>query len=131
MTRISWSVLPLAALLTAAASVLQQPALAQTPRTLDIGGPPRDTVWRRCATDSLVTAALAAFNSPAAVRFPGGGSSPLGITIGGDVAIYKGNFAVNGTIQGRIVALNANVRVFRTGVITGSITVIGGTLTID
>ncbi len=132
MTRTYWSTMPLVALLVAAAPVLRQPAAAQTPRTLDIGGPPRDTVLRRCATDSLVTAALAAFNSPAAVHFPGGGSSPAAITIGGDVAVYRGNFAVNGTIQGNVVALNANVRVFRTGVIRGSITVLGGgTLTID
>lgn len=127
MTRASWSMIPLAALLVLAVSV----AAAQTPRPLDIGGPPRDTVVRRCTTDSLVTAALAAFNSPAAVHFFGGGSSPAGIPIGGDVAVYRGNFAVNGTIQGSVTALDANVRVFRTGVITGTITVLGGTLTID
>ncbi|MES1259510.1 MAG: hypothetical protein ABUL71_02865 [Gemmatimonadota bacterium] len=133
MTRISWLALPIAASLMSATPLLRQGhAAAQTPRTLDIGGPPTDSTAARCATDSIVTAALAFFNSPAAVRvFGGDGSVGAGRTISGNYAVFNGSLLVDGTVEGNVVVLNGALRIRSSGIVRGAIIVLGGRFTVD
>lgn len=131
MTRMGWSATSIAALLVAATPMWPNAAAAAQVRTLDVGGPPGDTTARACLTDSIVTAALAAFNNPAAVHVFGDVQILAGITNTGGYSIYQGKFKLDGTVQGNVVVLNGDARVTRTGVVTGTITVIGGRLFLD
>lgn len=132
MMRMSWSAAPIAVLLITMTPVLPNTTAAgQTARTLEIGGPPGDSTARACLADSIVTAALAAFNSPAGVRIFGGGQIPAGITISGGYSVFQGQLKLDGTVQGNVVVLNGDARVTRTGVVTGTITVLGGRLVLD
>ena len=132
MMRMSWSVAPIAVLLVTMTPVLPNTtAAAQAGRTLDIGGPSGDSTARACLPDSIVTAALAAFNSPTAVRAFGGGQIPAGATISGNYSVFQGQLKLDGTVQGNVVVLNGDARVTHTGVVTGTITVLGGRLVLD
>ncbi len=106
MMRMPWSALTLAAALASVAPALRiadAAAQVQPPRTLDIGGPPGDSLLHGCP-DSIVTAALAVFNSPAAVRSFGdlvlGAGQSYGTT-----AVFHGNLRINGTVQGDVVVI--------------------------
>jgi hypothetical protein len=132
MMRIAWPAAPIAAVLVAMTPVLPNAsAAAQTARTLDIGVPPGDSTARACLADSIVDAALAAFNSPAAARVFGGGQIPAGIVIRGSYNVFEGVLKLDGTVQGDVVVLNGSARVTRTGVVSGTITVLGGRLVLD
>jgi hypothetical protein len=127
-------VVPIAILLAAAAVALPTGAAAAqgTPvRTLDIGGVPGDTTARACLSDSMLTAALAAFNSPTTMHAFDGGGIPASVTIGGGYSMYQGQLLLAGTVQGAVVVLNGDVRVTATGRVTGTITVLGGRLFLD
>jgi hypothetical protein len=100
-------------------------------RTLDVGGPPNDTTARACLSDSIVTAALAAFNNPTAVHVFGDVQILAGIVNTGGYSVYQGKFKLDGTVAGNVVVLNGDARVTRTGVVAGTITVIGGRLFLD
>lgn len=105
-------------------------AAAQTPRPLSIGGLTTDTVVRQCTTDSIVTAALAIVNNPAAtIRLFGGAT--INAPINGSLGVYHGNVRVDNTVHGDVVVLNGELRVVRGGVVTGRIMVLGGHLSID
>lgn len=131
MIRITWSAAPIAALLSVLAPALPSgTAGAQTVRTLDIGGAPGDTTARACLTDSLISAALTEFNNPAAIRIFGG-QQTIPSTIGSSYNLYQGQLKLDGTVQGNVLVLNGGARVTRTGVVTGRITVIGGSLFVD
>jgi len=121
-----------AALLIAMAPVLvQSDAAAQNPvRTLDIGGPPHDSIGRHCYSDSVLTAALAGFNSPTAVNVFGGNARiPAADTIRAAYAVSGGSVRVDGAVLGPIIVFNGEVRVSSTGVVTGDVIVLGGHLT--
>ena len=120
-----------ASLLVAAPTLVRSDAAAQNPvRTLDIGGPPRDSVARRCVPDSILTAALAAFNSPTAVNaFGGNGRIPALDTIRASYAVAGGSLRVDGTVLGQVIVFNGDVRVSSTGSVSGDVIVIGGHLT--
>ncbi len=133
MTRGWCLTVPIAALLVAAAAVLPSSnaaAQGNPVRTLDLGGS-GDTTVKACLSDSMLTAALAAFNSPTAVHAFDGGGIPAGVTIGGGYSVYQGQFLLAGTVQGNVVVLNGDVRVTTTGRVTGTITVLGGRLFLD
>jgi hypothetical protein len=107
-------------------------ALAQNPRTLDIGGPPGDSTTHRCYTDSTLTAALLAFNGHAAVHVFGGTSViQPGDTIQGSYGVFAGSLRVDGAIRGSLIVFNGDVRLTATGTVSGDVTVLGGQLTID
>ena len=126
--------LALAIITTVAGAVpmLRQDAAAQTPRAINIGGPPGDTAARQCATEAIVTAALAAFNSPAAVHvWSGTASIDAGSVTRGNFVVFRSSLSVEGTVAGDVIVLNGDMRVRSTGTVTGKITVLGGRLTID
>ena len=123
---------PCAVLLIATAPALvQSDAAAQNPvRTLDIGGPPRDSAARRCYSDSVLTAALAGFNSPTAVNaFGGNVRIPPADTIRATYAVSGGSVRVDGTVLGQVIVFNGDVRVSATGTVSGDVIVLGGHLT--
>ena len=127
-----WSVLAGAGLFIATATALVHgDAAAQNPvRTLDIGGPPRDSSAKRCYTDSVLTAALAGFNSPTAVNaFGGNVRIPPLDTIHATYAIAGGSVRVDGTVVGHVIVFNGDVRVSAGGTVTGDVIVLGGHLT--
>jgi hypothetical protein len=124
--------LPCAALFIATAPALvQSDAAAQNPvRTLDIGGPPHESVARRCYSDSVLTAALAGFNSPTAVNaFGGNARIPPADTIRATYAVSGGSIRVDGTVLGHVIVFNGDVRVSATGSVSGDVIVLGGHLT--
>lgn len=132
MTRRLWLVLPRAALLIVTApAFVPSDAAAQNPvRTLDIGGPPHDSAAKRCYTDSVLTAALAGFNSPTAVNaFGGNARIPAVDTIHASYAVAGGSVRVDGTVLGQVIVFNGEVRVSSTGTVTGDVIVLGGHLT--
>ena len=134
MMRIPWPRWGCVALFAAMAlAVRQHDAAAQTPRAIDIGQPVGAIAPRSCTSDSILTVALAAFNSPAAVHVFGapGGFIPAGVTIDGGFSVYRGGLLVDGTVRGDVVVLNGDVRVRSTGTITGRLIVLGGRTTVD
>src|SRR5580698_7334990 len=102
MTRRRCLIVPIAALVVAATAAMPGSAAAQGKpvRTIDLGGAPGDTTAKACLSDSILTAALAAFNSPTAVHGFDGGGIPAGVTIGGGYSVYQGQFLLAGTVQG-------------------------------
>lgn len=120
-----------ALLIATAPALVHSDAAAQNPvRTLDIGGPPHDSIARRCYSDSVLTAALAGFNSPTAVNVFGGNARiPAADTIRATYAVSGGSVRVDGAVFGRIIVFNGEVRVSATGTVTGDVIVLGGHLT--
>ncbi|MGH7582169.1 MAG: hypothetical protein ACREL5_02965 [Gemmatimonadales bacterium] len=115
----------------AAMTLCRNDAAAQNPvRTLDIGGPPGES-QQRCYSDSMLTAALAIYNGPAAVRVFGDLPVAADVKISGDVGVYRGSVRVDGRIDGRLVVLDGDARITATGVVTGDVIVLGGRLTVD
>lgn len=133
MIRPSWSAAAIVALLTLVAPIARNgDAAAQNPaRTLDIGGPPLDSVPRRCYTDSLLTAALAIFNGPAAAQVFGDQPLKQGVIVDGNLVVYRGALRIDGTVHGNVVVLDGDALVTRTGNVSGDIIVLGGTLDVD
>jgi hypothetical protein len=134
MMRMSRRAAPIAALLiTMSPAVFRSGVVAQNPpRTLDIGGPPGENLVKDCSTDSTITAALAGFNSPAAVKvFSGLVSIAAGTTVNATYGVYSGLLRIDGTVQGSVIVLNGDARIGATGSVTGNITVLGGHLTVD
>ena len=133
MIRRPWPVAPCAALLIVIAPALAQGhAAAQNPvRTLDIGGPPRDSTTARCYTDSILTAALAGFNSPTAVNaFGGNARIPAADTIPASYGVAGGSIRIDGTVLGDVIVINGEGRGSATGTVTGDVIVLGGHLTV-
>lgn len=133
MMRRSWSAAPIAAMLVVTTPALPgmiASAQQTTVRTLDIGAPAGDTTAKACLTDSLITAVLATFNNPGAIRVFGG-NQDVPLTIGGNYNLYQGQLKLEGTVRGNVLVINGGVRVTGTGVVTGTITVIGGSLFVD
>jgi len=134
MTRMYRTAAPVAALLIMMSpAVVRGGVVAQNPpRTLDIGGPPGENPIKGCYTDSMLTAALAAFNSPTAVKvFSGSASIAAGTTVNATYAVYSGLLRIDGTVRGNVVVLNGDARIGAAGAVTGDITVLGGHLTVD
>ena len=71
------------------------------------------------------------FNDPATVQLAGPLRIPEGRTVQGDVAVLGGPVDIAGRVEGRVVVLNGDVRLAPGAAVTGSLTVIGGTLTGD
>ncbi|HEY4320788.1 MAG TPA: hypothetical protein VGM77_06350 [Gemmatimonadales bacterium] len=125
--RTRWHTLWLAAF----SAVMLHPAPALAQRTLDLGGPPGDSL-RRCYSDSQLTAALNAINGLAAVRdFGGRDIVPAGGTVSSSYYVYDGSLRVDGTVTGDVLVLNGSLRVTAHGAVLGQITVIGGTVLVD
>ena len=118
-------------LFAASATLVRSDAAAQNPvRTLDIGGPPRAATAGRCYTDSVLTAALAGFNSPTAVNaFGGQVRIPPLDTIRSTYAVAGGSVRVDGAVLGSVIVFNGDVRVSGSGSVTGDVIVLGGHLT--
>lgn len=105
-------------------------AAAQTPRPLAIGGLATDTVVRQCTTDSIVSAALAIINGPVATLRLFGGAT-INAPINGSLGVFRGNVRIDNTVHGDVVVLDGELRVVRTGIVTGRIMVLGGHLSVD
>lgn len=106
----------LAALLVASSAA---PALAQR------RGAPADSV-------ALVAAgreAAAVYNATATLRSIGPLAIDSGSTVDGDVAVIDGPLDVAGRVTGRVVAINADVRLRPGAVIEGDLLTFGGTVT--
>ena len=132
MMRRSWSMPPIAVLLIMATPMLPDAAAAgQTVRTLDIGAPPGDSTARACLTDSIISAALAAFNGTNTTRAFGTFQVAATTEYTGDYGVYQGVFKLDGRVHGNVVVLNGDARVTGTGVVTGTITILGGRLVLD
>jgi hypothetical protein len=133
MIRRPWPVARCAALLFVIAPALAlSNAAAQSPvRTLDIGKPPGDSTIKRCYTDSVLTAALAGFNSPTAVNaFGGNARIPSPDTIRASYGVAGGSIRIDGTVLGNVIVINGEARVSSTGTVAGDVIVLGGHLTV-
>jgi hypothetical protein len=104
---------------------------AQGVRTLDTGAPPGAAPAQRCATDSAITAALALFNSPAAVRVYGDVTVPAAQRSPGPFAVYRGRVRIEGSIDGDLIVLNGDARIAPRASVTGNVIVMGGRVVVD
>jgi len=109
----------------------RQSAAAQIPaQPVPIGGPPGGPPHNSCLTDSILHAAVASFNGPAAARFTDG-TIPNSMTISGNVAVFGGSLRIDGTVSGDVIVINGDLALTRSGRVDGSITVLGGISSID
>jgi hypothetical protein len=106
------------ALLVLAALALAAPARAQ------------DTIPRRVEETEL-PAHLSRritdfFNAPGTIHFTGDTRIPSSRTVQGDVAVLGGTLSVAGRVEGDVVVINGNVRLYPGAEVTGALTVVGG-----
>ncbi len=78
---------------------------------------------------SVARGATDLYNAAATTRVNGAYDLAQGKTATGDVAVLNGPITVSGTIQGSLVAINADVRLAPGARITQNLIVIGGTIT--
>lgn len=102
--------------------LIVDPALAQEAA----GAVPDST--RRSLPPEIADRVIAFYNDPARVRLVGDVEVDEGDTIRADVAALDGPLLVRGRIEGELVMLNGDVRLEAGSSVTGSVTVVGGTL---
>jgi hypothetical protein len=78
---------------------------------------------------AVISTVISAYNNPAARKVDGRFDLSPGDTIASTLAVLNGPLIVRGTILGDLVVINADMRLDSTAVITGSVTVVGGTVT--
>ncbi len=71
--------------------------------------------------------AVSLYNAPGTTRLTGETRLAPDAELAGDVAVLQGPFVVAGTVRGRVVVINGDLRMEPGGHITGSVLVIGGT----
>lgn len=77
---------------------------------------------------STVLAVVRFYNAPATTRLVGRASLPAGNAWRGDVAIRNGPALIAGRVDGSLLVINGNAVLDSTSVVTGSLTVVGGTV---
>jgi hypothetical protein len=78
--------------------------------------------------DRVADAAVDFFNDPRHARYRGPTTIEAGDTVTADVAVLEGPLVVRGRVEGRVVAIDADVRLLPGAFITGDLWVIGGRL---
>ncbi|HET7460001.1 MAG TPA: hypothetical protein VFJ82_02090 [Longimicrobium sp.] len=71
---------------------------------------------------------VAFFNDPRTVHLAGGSRIAQGTAIRGNVAALDGDLAIAGRIDGSVVVINGNARLLDGAEITGTLTVVGGSI---
>jgi hypothetical protein len=106
--------------------------LSPAPRA---GAQVRDTAAARADTlapaglpEGVAEAAVDFFNDPRHARFRGATTIEAGDTVAADVAVLEGPLVVRGRVEGRVVAIDSDVRLLPGAFITGDLWVIGGRL---
>lgn len=109
------------------------PAAAQQPggRVITVGVTPTDTGRVSCLTDSLLDAAVAAYNSTAAFRVAGDFTVPAGGAQTGTLAVFQGRVRIAGAVHGDVVLINGDLRILGSGRVDGNVLVLGGFLAVD
>jgi hypothetical protein len=79
--------------------------------------------------DSTATRVVAFYNRPGTIRLTGEFRLVEGTTLTGDVAGLGGPVVVRGRVEGELVVINGDLELGATGVITGTVTVVGGQFT--
>lgn len=77
---------------------------------------------------NTVLAVVRAYNAPSTTRLVGRASLPAGNAWHGDVAIRTGPALIGGRIEGSLLVINGNAMLDTTAAVTGSLTVVGGTV---
>jgi hypothetical protein len=72
---------------------------------------------------------VAFFNDPGTVHLSGDSRVARGTSIRGNVAVLDGELAIAGRVEGDVVVINGGARLLEGGEITGTLTVVGGTIT--
>ncbi|HEX4935268.1 MAG TPA: polymer-forming cytoskeletal protein, partial [Gemmatimonadaceae bacterium] len=72
---------------------------------------------------------LAVWNAPATLRVDGPYTIEAGRDVAGDVGVLGGTLTVSGHVRGRVVAVNADVRLTSGARVDGEILVVGGRVT--
>ncbi|MEJ2677935.1 MAG: polymer-forming cytoskeletal protein, partial [Gemmatimonadota bacterium] len=78
--------------------------------------------------ETIAQEAVDLYNSPGTTRLTGETRLAPGAEMVGDVAVIQGPFVVAGTVQGRVLVINGDLRLEAGGHITGSVLVVGGML---
>jgi hypothetical protein len=118
-------------LLTLGILLVAWPAAAQDPIGIDFSQPATDTIRRREIPDSILARAIAHYNAPGTTRVSGNVQLPAGNVWRGMQALYRGQFRIDGRVEGDLVVINGDVRITPTGVVTGTILVLGGRILVD
>lgn len=77
---------------------------------------------------STVIAVVRSYNAPATTRLVGRASLPAGNAWRGDVAIRNGPALIGGRVEGSLLVINGNAVLDSSAAVTGSLTVVGGTI---
>ena len=77
---------------------------------------------------STVLAVVRSYNAPATTRLVGRASLPAGNAWRGDVAIRNGPALIGGRVEGSLLVINGNAVLDSSAAVTGSLTVVGGTI---
>ncbi len=77
---------------------------------------------------STVLEVLRFYNAPTTTRLAGRASLPAGNAWRGDVAIRNGPALIAGRVEGSLLVVNGNVVLDSAAAVTGSLTVVGGTV---
>ncbi len=118
-------------LLTIGTLLLAWPAAAQDPIGIDFSRPATDTIPRREIPDSILSRAIAHYNAPGTTRVSGNVELPAGNVWRGRQALHRGQFRIDGRVEGDLVVINGDVRITPSGVVTGDILVLGGRILVD
>lgn len=107
------------------------PSRAQDPVGIDFSPPVRDTIRTRGIPDSVLSRAITQFNATGTTRITGNFDLAAGNVSSGTQALYRGQFRIDGRVDGDVLVVNGDVRVTAGGEIRGTVTVLGGQLLID
>jgi hypothetical protein len=78
--------------------------------------------------DTVAERLISFYNSPGTIRLSGESYVAAGTEIGGPVAVLGGPLTVAGAILGDLAVINGNLRLEPGATISGSVTVVGGTV---
>jgi hypothetical protein len=99
-------------------------ARAQRP----VAGERADTLSPSGLPDRVAESAVDFYNDPRHVRYRGPTTVEAGDTVDADVAVLDGPLLVAGRVEGRVVAIDADVRLLPGASIAGDLWVLGGRL---
>ncbi|MBK6493912.1 MAG: BamA/TamA family outer membrane protein [Gemmatimonadetes bacterium] len=118
-------------LVTLGALLLAAPLAAQDPVGIDFSRPAASDAKVREIPDSVLDRAVAWYNAAGTTRISGTVELPAGNVWRGPQALYRGQFRIDGRVEGDVLVVNGDMRITASGVVTGSVTVLGGRLLVD
>ncbi len=118
-------------LVTLGLLLLALPLAAQDPVGIDFSRPAANDTTARVIPDSVLDRAIARYNAAGTTRISGTVDLPAGNVWRGPQALYRGQLRIDGRVEGDVLVVNGDMRVTATGVVTGSVTVLGGRLLVD